>query len=247
MSSALSLSFIVLVVFLYAVLIIGATYANFYYPTQTRWPLYFLRVFLGGFLLLTGLGGLSRIFMHFRSMPPKIVYGVVPGFAAMLFFAFHPVTKRWLKAIPLWWLLIIQSFRIIVEIQLYFLAQTPFLPKMMTFEGANIDIIVGLTAPIIAFLAWRNELKKASPNYTASKFTNWAVGIWNIAGIMILTNVVVRGILSTPGQFQLIITDPPNRVVGFFPFNWLPMFVVPTAYLFHILALRKMSEAKAAS
>jgi hypothetical protein len=235
MPPLLNLSFVILVAVLYSLLILGATYAEKASGTPSKVPLFILRIFGGGFILVTGLAALSNYFSNFSSMPPKVVFGVVPGFIFMIALAFNPYVRKWLRVLPEWWLIAVQSFRIVVEIQLYFLALTPVFPKMMTLEGANFDIVTGLTAPLAAFLVRKYLL---SGDIATARKIGYA---WNAVGLLFLTNVFVRGILSAPTPFQQIVTNPPNLAIGIFPFNWLPMFVVPVAYLLHILSIRQLA------
>ena len=61
---------------------------------------------------------------------------------------------------------------------------------MLTFEGANVDVYVGATAPIIAWLSLRGRLGLR------------LALIWNVLGILALANVVTRAVLTSPGSVQ---------------------------------------------
>jgi uncharacterized membrane protein len=63
---------------------------------------------------------------------------------------------------------------------------------------------------------------------------------WNLLGLLALTNVVVRAVLTTPGPFNLIHAEVPNRMMGTFPFLFIPGFFVPLAVVLHLLALRAL-------
>ena len=234
MSASLGFSFIVLIAVLYSTLVIGITYAEAKLGSRSRLPIYVVRIVVGGFILVTGLSGMSGFFTDFASMPPKIFLGVAPAFIGMLVLAFHRRMGEWLRVIPHWWILALQSFRLIVEIQLHYLAKGPLFPKMMTFEGANFDILVGVTAPLVAFISKRAGDESNDPK------TRKLIFMWNVFGLLLLTNVVSRGILAMPTQFQVLMTEPPNSALGYFPYIWLPMFAVPFAYFLHILSLRKL-------
>ena len=64
---------------------------------------------------------------------------------------------------------------------------------------------------------------------------------WNVLGLLALTNVVIRAVLTTPGPFNLIHTIVPNRMMGTFPFLFIPGFFVPLAVVLHVLAIRALS------
>ncbi len=227
----LALSFLVVVALLYSALIMGALWANNRVEPGKQWPVRLLRFFVGGFLLLVGVLALDRQFADTEALPPPIAYAIVPAFCGMLFLAFHPLTLRWVREIPQRWLIGLQTFRLVIEVQLYGLYLAGLLPRAMTFEGQNFDILIGLSAPFIAWYVHRSHTQRhGQPRLVAA---------WNAIGLILLTNVVVRGLLSMPTKFQ-VFTDPPGNIgMVYFPWIWIPTFIVPFAYLLHILSLRR--------
>jgi hypothetical protein len=117
--------------------------------------------------------------------------------------------------------------RVPVEITLYLLYQHHLVPASMTFEGRNFDILSGLTAPFIYYLAARR-----------TNFSRPVLIIWNIAALALLLNIVATAILAFPSPLQTIAFDQPNRAITFFPYVWLPSFVVPAVLYAHLAALR---------
>jgi hypothetical protein len=99
----------------------------------------------------------------------------------------------------------------------------------MTFEGRNFDIFCGLTAPLIYY--WGYIKNAPGRNILLA---------WNIACLLLLANVVVIAILSAPFDFQKMALGQPNIALFYFPYIWLPCFVVPTALFAHIAAIRKL-------
>ena len=180
---------------------------------------------------MIGILALDRYFTDFSDQPPHIAFAVFLGFLGMLFIAFHPLTLKWVREIPQRWLIGLQSFRIVIEILLYFLYRDGLLPRAMTIEGWNFDLLIGLSAPVVAWYVHREHVaRRGCPRFVA---------VWNVFGLLMLTNILVRGILSMPTKFQ-VFTDPPgNIVMAYFPWIWIPTFVVPLAYLLHILSLRR--------
>jgi hypothetical protein len=134
-------------------------------------------------------------------------------------------------AFPLWLILGTQCFRVGVELFLHQLWIEGLVPRMMTFKGANIDIYIGLSAPLIAWLSTRGRwgLKLASA--------------WNILGLLALLNVVTRAVLTAPGPLNLIHTEVPDRMIGTFPFLLIPGFFVPLAVMLHVLAIRSIRRS----
>lgn len=227
----LSLSFMIVVALLYSALVMGALWANNRIESENRWPVRLLRFFVGGFLILVGMLALDRFFSDWNHVPPHMAYAIVPAMVGMVYLAFHPLTLRWIREIPQRWLIGLQSFRIVIEIQLYYLYGAGLIPRMLTFEGRNFDILVGLSAPVVAWYVHRaHKQNRGLPQLVAG---------WNAVGLILLTNVVIHALLAMPTPFQ-VFTEPPGNIgMAFFPWIWLPTFVVPFAYLLHILSLRR--------
>jgi hypothetical protein len=234
LSPVLNISFILLVAALYSVLIAGATYAYKRAGQTSTIPIYILRFFCGGFLLITGLLALRGWFRDFSIIPPRIMITFIVGFTGMCILANRAQAMKWLAQIPQSWIILAQSFRIAVEILFFFLAKAAFLPQIMTFEGRNFDILIGLSAPVLGHFVDRAD--KAGQGARFYKL----IFIWNIVGLLSVSNALMTGLLSAPTPIQRIFVQPPNTLIGDFPFIWLPTFVVPFAYLLHMLSLRKL-------
>jgi hypothetical protein len=187
--------------------------------------------------LLFWLFFLSKISgMHFfhdwSVMPPRIMIAVLPPLIISLMFVFSKRLNPIIDLIPQHWLIGIQSFRIIMEIILLMLFLDNIIPVQMTFEGKNFDILSGLTAIPVAYYAFRNKLSQ-----------RFILG-WNIFGLILLVNIVVIAILSTPLPVRVFMNEPANTVIAYFPFVWLPGFVVPVAYVMHFISIRKCLTSK---
>jgi len=163
--------------------------------------------------------------------PPGIAFVVGPVFLFLIFFIVRPsASAQAVLAFPIWLILGTQCFRIGVELFLHQLWIEGLVPRMMTFAGANIDIYIGLSAPVIAWLSRRGPwgLRFASA--------------WNILGLLALLNVVTRAILTAPGPLHLILSEVPDRMISTFPFLLIPGFFVPLAVVLHLLAIRAIGS-----
>jgi len=127
-----------------------------------------------------------------------------------------------------------QSFRVVVEIVLWALALQHRLSPLLTFEGRNLDILVGLTALPIAWLCF---VRRAWPPGVAV--------VWNVAGIAILANIVAHALLSAPTPFQALRLEPPTLIIATLPYIWLPGFLVPLALSLHVASLRTLGVGPA--
>ncbi|MCK9410546.1 MAG: hypothetical protein WCX28_02055 [Bacteriovoracaceae bacterium] len=173
------------------------------------------------------LGKLGVFALGLGEMPPRILFIVVPNFLFIIYLAFSSAGKTIANHLGMIFLTAMQSFRIGVELVLLQLAGGELLPSVMSVEGRNFDALIGLTAPLIAYL------------YRKEKISRKAMIGWNVAGLVLVTNVVVHGILSMPG-IEVIETNVPNFIISYAPFNLLPGVLVPFAYVFHIFSLRKL-------
>jgi hypothetical protein len=187
------------------------------------------RVFAGlsVWFIYAGLLGYFGVVRNTAMRPPGIAFLLVPVLGCLIFFITRSSpSARVALAFPLWIILGVQSFRIGVELFLHQLWIDGLVPKMLTFEGANVDIYVGASAPLIAWLSTRGRLG-----------TRLALA-WNVLGLLALTNVVTRAVLTAPGPFSVIHAEVPNRMFGTFPFLFIPAFFVPLAVVLHVLAIR---------
>ncbi len=189
---------------------------------------------LGGTCMLiwligTGLLSFSGFFTHFNTLPPRILFAVLPMILLLIYVAKSQKVHSLIQDIPHQWLIHIQAFRVAIEIVFWLLATQGIIPEIMTWHGRNFDILAGVTAPFIAYLC-----------FTANKWNKKVALVWNGVGILLLVNVFGNGLLSAPTPFQVFATNIPNTFVGYFPYTWLPTFIVPCAVLFHILSIKKI-------
>lgn len=184
------------------------------------------------------LAGLSVWFVYFGLMgyfgiarnttmhPPGTAFIVAPVIAFLLIFTMRSSGTTIALAFPLWIILGTQTFRIGVELFLHQLWIDGLVPKMLTFEGANVDIFIGASAPLVAWVSTRGRIGM-----------NFALA-WNFLGLLSLANVVTRAVLTAPGPFNLIHSEVPNLILGTFPFLFIPGFLVPLAAALHVLGIQ---------
>ncbi|MDB4949873.1 MAG: hypothetical protein JWM27_2522 [Gemmatimonadetes bacterium] len=186
-------------------------------------------VLIAAWLGFTGVLAARGVLMDFTSLPPRLAMVVLPPVLLALAVGFGGVADGLLRALPPRWPVAAQVFRVGVEVLLARLAAAGLIAEMMTFHGANFDILAGLSAPFVAWLAFRG-----------GRAARRAVVAWNACGLALLLNVVARGLLSAPTPLRMIVTDPPNTIVARFPVVWLPAFFVAAALLLHAASLRQM-------
>jgi len=168
-------------------------------------------------------------FADFSNLPPRPALAILIPLPFLLMVAFSRKGTQLLQSVPQHWLVSIQSFRIIVELFLFFACITGKIPVHMTFEGRNFDVMTGLLAmPVGYMLATRKTyaLKLAI--------------VFNIIGLLLLINILVIAVLSMPTSIRYFMNEPANTMVAEFPFILLPGILVPLAYGLHILSLRQL-------
>lgn len=180
-------------------------------------------------LLLTGTLASKGAFLDAESMPPKILLVAGPSVIIGIVLSFTRTARELLSALPTHYIIGAQSFRLGVEVIFYLLLVHHAIPELMTFEGRNMDIFVGLSAIPVAMLARKGKL------------SDTMLIVWNILSLAILLNVMIHGILSSPSAIQQIQTTPVNNFMLHFPYVWLLSLLVPTAFAGHVLSLRQIA------
>lgn len=188
---------------------------------------------IGFWLIFTTILARAGFFLDATGVPPRIaLFGIIPAFAfiTFLFIAFR---SSFIEKLPLRTLTILHIVRIPVEVVLLWLFQSNFVPRSMTFEGNNFDILAGISAPIVYIVAFR-----------AKKVSRPILIVWNVIALGLLANVVVTALLSFPSPMQQLAFDQPNTAIMYFPLIWLPTLVVPIVLFCHLASLFKLLTAK---
>jgi len=186
-----------------------------------------------GWVALLGLLSLEGFFADFGSLPPRIVAALLVPLVLGFFWLRSDGMRELLARTPLQWPIYLQSFRIVMEVILWLLYLQHRVPAIMTFEGRNADILVGLSAIPLAYVCLVRKL-------WSPRVAFW----WNLGGILILLNVVVHAQLSTPSPLRVFVTDPPVTFIAYWPYILLPGFLVPLAWLGHAASLIQLTRAR---
>ena len=168
------------------------------------------------------------VLSNFEAPPPKIPFIAIAAVVFALLIGRVHVVKEALREMPDWWAVALQTFRFPLELGLYGLFAAGQMPVQMTFAGQNFDVLVGLTAPLMAFFIANKLLPK------------WAQWAWQAFAISLLVNVVRIAITSAPGPLHANWPGAPLTIVANWPYVLLPGFLVPMAVLGHVLAIARL-------
>jgi hypothetical protein len=140
-----------------------------------------------------------------------------------------PAGRRLAIGLPLWTLVGAQSFRLPLELLMHQAYESGLMPVQMSYSGLNFDIVTGASAVIVAILL--------ATRRAGVRVARW----WNVLGTVLLCNIVVVSILSTP-VFSVFKTQPANTWITAAPFVWLPTVLVAFAIFGHVVVYRRTRQ-----
>ncbi len=178
-------------------------------------------------LLMQGIFALKGFYVNTSEMPLRFLLLLLPPIICIVAFLLFRKGKKVSEGFSIKHLVLLHIVRIPVEIVLYWLHFEGQVPELMTFEGRNFDILSGLSAPVIYYFL------------TTGKMRRTGILAWNIVCLLLLINIVLHAILSAPFPFQQLAFDQPNVAVFYFPFIWLPGFIVPAVLFSHLVLIRR--------
>ena len=188
---------------------------------------------LCAWFIYVGLLGYLGVIANTAMFPPGVALIFVPVVAFLVLFIVRVESSagaRLALVFPLWVLIGMQAFRVGVELFIHQLWIEGLIPKMLTFAGANVDIYIGGSALVVAWFSMRGRW--------GQRFALF----WNVLGLLSLANILARAVLTAPGRLNLVHAEVPNRMIGTFPFVFIPGFFVPLAVVLHVLAIRSIAS-----
>ncbi len=154
--------------------------------------------------------------------PPRYALVLGPG-TLFIIYGLMPKNHAWLRQNRNQKLsTLLHIVRIPVEFVLFGLFTIKMVPELMTFEGRNYDILMGITAPLMLLaysMGWLNKK---------------GLLVWNWIGLGFILFILINGILSAELPFQMFGFEQPNRGINYFPFILLPATIVPVVVWTHI-------------
>ncbi|GAA4396523.1 hypothetical protein GCM10023187_04740 [Nibrella viscosa] len=188
---------------------------------------------LVAWLTLTGVLAATDFYFNINATPSRFTLVIIPTIGFVIGLLSTRSGRTFTDRLPLRTLTLIHTIRIPVELAIYTFYVYQQVPELMTFEGRNPDILPGLTAPIVAYLAFNRQ-------WLSSR----GLLIWNVVSLGFLLNIVLNAILASPVPFQQFGFEQPNVAVLKFPFIWLPAFIVPLVFFCHVVAIRRLISSQ---
>lgn len=200
---------------------------------KTSLPTRLLFFLIPLWLLLTGYLATLGFYRSPEAMPPRVMaFAILPAAICItLYFAFF--RRTFIEQLSLKWLTLLHIIRVPVELSLLMLFQAGVVPRIMTFEGWNFDILSGITAVVVYFVAFRN-----------GRTNRTLLIVWNLFAFALLANIVTIAVLSFSSPFQRFAFEQPNVGLTYLPFIWLPAIIVPIVLFAHLASLWKLILGK---
>lgn len=187
-----------------------------------------LLAILFGYLAIPGHLARTGALADWDATPPPALALILGLSALTALIVFSAVGARLADRIPLAAIVLLQSFRIVVEWLLHRLYLEGSVPVQMTFSGRNFDIVSGITALLLGLVLLRGRTVPRA-----------VVLGWNVLGLVLLANIVAISVLSTPALHRFP-EGPPNLLPSTYPWVWLPSFLVQVALGSHLLVFRRL-------
>lgn len=168
-----------------------------------------------------------------HAFPPPVgvlLFTVVGG---SLLLGLSPQGARAAKEASARDLVLLQVFRLPLELLMHHAAVQGIMPVELSFRGYNFDIVTGISAALLSLVFWRRSAAR------------WLLWSWNVWGLGCLTAIAVIAVASSP-MVHAFGTTPAhiNSWVLYFPYVWLPAILVSTAVFSHVVLTRQLLSAR---
>lgn len=181
-----------------------------------------------GWISLVSVQTFNGYFTNLSGIPRLPLLAAVPVTAILIAFAW-PKARALLQEMPITTLHYVHIVRVPVEMVIWWLAVSRAMPMDMTFEGSNLDIISGISAPFAAvFLVGARSKNRVG-----------AI-VWNVVALGLLVNIVRIAISYMPYFFTPSGGQVANLGVFYFPYVLLPTFIVPAIFFSHLVSLYQL-------
>ena len=170
----------------------------------------------------------NRGLLRFDTTPPTMMLVIAAVLIVTVSLAASSFGRRLATGLPLWILVGAQAFRLPLELMMHRAFEVGLMPIQMSYSGSNFDIVTGALAVVVA------------PLVATGRADLRIVRGWNYLGTLLLCNIIVIAVLSTPTPWRVFTAVPANTWITAAPYVWLPAVMVPFAILGHIVIYRRV-------
>ncbi len=201
---------------------------NSFTTKKGLWKLGFITLWL----VIHSLLAYYAFYQNVSVLPPRLfVYVILPEIAGIVWLFMHTASKKFLDNLNLTMLTAVHGLRAGIEVTLVGIAAHGATPRLLTFEGRNFDLLIGISAIGMAVVASR----KKWPGFQMA---------WHALGILSLTNIFFHSLLAAPFPFQRLAFEQPNIFIFYFPFILIPAFIFPSMFVAHVAALSQLKMVR---
>ncbi|MEO6757941.1 MAG: hypothetical protein ABIO24_00700 [Saprospiraceae bacterium] len=203
----------------------------FYRASQSRIFLLITLVWLS----LQAILAWSEFYLNEKTIPPHIPLALAPVILPMLAIFRFKKGQKFLDELDLRWLTLLHTARLPMDMVLFWMFQAQFVPRKITFAGWSYDILIGITAPLIAWLALGPKGVLKRPKLLLA---------WNLVGLCMLLILATLALASIPTELQRLSFHRPLVGILYFPYIWMPSGIFPLIFIAQLVALRRLSWKK---
>jgi hypothetical protein len=183
-----------------------------------------------GWMLLTAWLAASGALLRFDRIPPPMVWLIGSVFALAFALGLSPLGARLARDVPLSTLILLQAFRLPLEIVMHRAATLGIMPPELSYGGYNLDVVTGAGALLLGVALQRGA--------RVPRAIVWA---WNLWGMWCLAVIAVIAVTTSP-MVRAFGDDPRhlNTWVLYMPYVWLPSVLVVIALAGHLVVTRAL-------
>jgi hypothetical protein len=194
-------------------------------PLTARRTPALLSALVAAWLALAILLSAAGAFRGPASSPPIAlgIFSAGPPLAILALLLTSERVRSWARQADLRVLTQLQMLRV-AGFTLLVLGVMGSLPRSFALPAGVGDVIVALTAPLIA-------------TFVLGTSRRWTFVAWTAFGMFDLINAVTLGILNTDSSIGLLTHATNSNAMGSLPLSLIPVFGVPFTMILHLLSL----------
>lgn len=185
--------------------------------------------FLVAWLTAQAVAAASGAYRGYETWPPLFFFAAAPPLTLAFGGFAIPFFRKMYGHFPLSILTYIHTIRFFVELVVLGLFIHGAIPQQLSLMGANPDIWVGATAPIIGYMC-----------FTRMRWSRKVALIWHVLSVLTLHWVIGIFFATMRSPIQFLEVKQSSEAFFYFPFVWVVSHGVPTVLTAHLIAIWKL-------